>query len=132
MLFGRVQEASDDCHCFLTESCRVLGVAVVEERRVRNRAVMICRLVPFGKQAQRLVHLLGVADSARLCNSAGFLRTIAVVEQAEHEIIGVLVLVPVLEGQDLENGVRQDVATRTVTRDLPPSSRRSASMSTSM
>ena len=42
------------------------------------------------------------------CFSGGF-RTIAEVQEAEDQVVGVLVLVPVLKGEGLEDGVRQHV-----------------------
>ena len=43
------------------------------------------------------------------CTPGRFVRTIAEVQEAEHEVVGVLVLVAVLEGEDLEHGVRQHI-----------------------
>ena len=89
---------------------RVLVVAGLgEERPVCRRPVLADICEPFSQQLERLGDPVIVCDGTAGGCFSGRFRTITEVEEAEDQVVGVLVRVAVLEGEGLEDGVRQHV-----------------------
>jgi hypothetical protein len=104
------EELLHGSHGLLAQACPlVLVFGVSEEERVGARAVLVSVCEPLSEKRERLGDLLMVSDATPGGRGAGSARSVLVVEQREDEVVGVLVLVPVLEREDLQDRVRQYV-----------------------
>lgn len=80
-----------------------------EEVCVGGWAVLFDVEEAFGEQGERFDDLWVSGDRARGCGDTGGVGPTVTVEQDEDEVVGVLVLVAVLKGEDLEHGIGQGV-----------------------
>lgn len=87
----------------------MVGVAWLgKERGIRGRTVLPDIREALGEKIQCLDHHRLIRDRTLRCRSADIPWVFAVVAEAEHQIVGDLVLVAILKGKDLEDGVGKD------------------------